>query len=354
MNQDTKKFFYKLLTTPGPTGFEEKIQKVVKSRMKDYADFIDTDLHGNLIVGLNTKAETKVMLAGHCDQIGFMVNHVTKDGFIYLSPLGGIDTTVLFGTKVVIHAAKEKVVGVIGKKPIHLQRADERGKAKADFNNLWVDIGAKDKKEVEKHIQIGDPVTFDPGVTECFQDHVSSPAIDNRAGLFVVMEALRLCAKKKLNVALYSVSTVQEEVGLRGATTASYSIDPDIGLGVDVTHATDNPGYTEKKAPPCLLGGGPVIVRGPNVNPIVEKRLLQAARKYKIPYQINPSSRLLGNDTRAMQINRAGMATGSIGLPNRYMHTQVEMCSLKDLTNSAKLIAKFVQDISKSTDFTPR
>lgn len=353
MQKESKDFLFELLSTPSPTGFEEEIQHVVRTRMARYADSIETDLHGNVIVALNPKAPRRVMLAGHCDQIGFMVKHITKDGFIYVSPLGGIDAGVLLGTHVTIHAKSGPVSGIFGRKPIHQQSAEERDRLKLDLDKMWVDIGASNQKEAEKRVSIGDPVTFKLGVTELGSDLVSSPGLDNRVGLFVAMETLRLCTKEKLSVGLYSVSTVQEEVGLRGARTAAFSIDPEIGIAIDVTHASDNPANENTKVVPCKLGSGPCFSHGPNTNPVVADMLVAAAKKGKIPYQPAPSSQLLGNDANAIQVSRGGVATGSIGIPNRYMHTQVEVCSLSDLENAARVLAGFIKAISPKTDFRP-
>ncbi|MEZ4753010.1 MAG: M42 family metallopeptidase [Bdellovibrionota bacterium] len=354
MNTESKKFLYKLLNTPSPVGSEVAIQRVVKARMKSYADEIKTDVHGNLIVGINTKAKTSVMLAGHCDQIGFMVRHIDEHGCLFVDALGGIDPVVLPGTHVVVQTKKGEIEGVFGKKAIHLENAQERSKPKIDFDKLWIDIGAKDKKEAEKLIEIGDSATFKLGVTELRNDYVVAPGLDDKVGVFVAMEALRLCAKKKLNVALYSVSTVQEEVGLRGAQTSAYGINPDVGVAIDVCHAYDNPAKPPRKMPPCDLGKGPAIGRGPNINPIVEKMLFAAAKKTKVKSQPAPMASLQGNDSNAMQVSRGGVATGFLGIPNRYMHTQVEMVCLKDLENSAKLLAEFIQSIGSNTDFRPK
>ncbi len=354
MNNESKEFLYKLLTTASPTGFETGIQRVVKRRMQKYADSVETDVHGNLMVGINLKAERKVMLAGHCDQIGLMVTYVTDEGYLSVSALGGIDAGVLPGSLVTVHTEKGDLNGIVGRKPIHLQSPEERGKGVTEVNKAWVDIGAKNKKEAEKLVRIGDPVTFKLGVTELKNDLIVSPGLDDKAGLFVVMEALRLCSRQKLKVALYAVSTVQEEVGLRGARTAAYGISPDVGIGVDVTFADDNPGKGSIKGVPIKLGGGPVITRGPNINPIVEKMLIEAAKRSKMKYQLEPSPAMLGNDTNAMQITRSGVATASVEIPNRYMHSQVEVCSLSDLENAAKLLAAFVQNITPRTDFRPR
>ena len=354
MNKEAKDFLFELLSTPSPVGFEQQIQKVVRQHMKKYADSIETDLHGNVIIGINTKASRSVMLAGHCDQIAFIVKHITKDGFIYVATLGGIDLGVVPGSRVVIHSSKGKsVAGVFGRKPIHMQTGDERNSLKFDIDKNWIDIGAKNKKEAEKLLEIGDPVTYKPEVNELGKDFICGPGLDDRVGLFVAMEALKLCKKAKLNVGLYAVSTVQEEVGLRGARTSSYGINPEVGIAIDVTHASDNPGNDNSKAIPCKLGAGPCIAKGPSINPVVAKMLIDTAKKSRIPYQPEPSGRLLGNDSTSIQVARAGVASGSIGIPNRYMHTQVEMCSLSDIENASRLIANFVKGINNKTDFRP-
>lgn len=355
MQKESKDFLFELLTTPSPTGFEQRIQKVVRTHMKKYADSMETDLHGNLIVGINIKAAKRVMLAGHCDQIGFIVKHITKEGFVYVAALGGIDAGVLPGSHVHIHSSKtgKPVAGIFGRKPIHTQTGDERNNLKIDIEKNWIDIGAKNQKEAEKLIEIGDPITYKPEVLEIGKDLICGPGLDDRVGLFVAMETLKLCVKAKLNVGLFAVSTVQEEVGLRGAHTSAFGVDPEVGIAIDVTHASDNPGNDNPKAIPCKLGAGPCIAKGPSINPVVAKMLMESAKKAKIPYQPEPSGRLLGNDSSAIQIARAGIATASIGIPNRYMHTQVEMCNLVDLENASKLLAQFIKSIGKSTDFRP-
>ena len=353
MNKDSKAFLFRLLETPSPTGFEQKIQRVVRDYIKPWANTIETDLHGNLVAGINIKARRKIMLAGHCDQIGLMIKHIDKDGFIYTSALGGIDAGVLPGARVFVHTDKGSIPGVIGRKPIHLQSAEDRRKMPLDMDNIWIDIGAKNKKEAERKVSLGDCVTFELNPRELMNDLICSPGLDDKVGLFVAMEALRLCAGSKISVALYAVSTVQEEVGLRGARTSAFGIDPEIGIAIDVTHASDNPGQEGAKAVPCKLGAGPAISRGPNINPVVEKLLSAAAKRLKIPSQTAPSSGLLGNDANAIQVSRAGVAAGSIGIPNRYMHTQAEVCSLHDIENAAKLLAGFVKGIGPKTDFRP-
>lgn len=350
---ESKEFLHQLLTTPSPTGFEQPVQRIVRERMKKFADIIDTDLHGNVLVGINSKASRKVMLAGHCDQIGLMVRYISNDGFIFVAALGGIDVGTLHAARVTIHTEKGSVSGVIGRKPIHAQSTEERDKTKNDIEKIWIDIGAKDKKDAERRVEIGNPVTFELGVVELGKDLICSPGLDDKVGLFIAMETLRILSTKKLAVGVYAVSTVQEEIGLRGATTSAFNIAPEVGIAIDVTHASDNPGNDNSKAIPCKLGAGPAITSGPNTNPVVEKMLKDSAKKAKIPFQPMPCPRPLGNDANAMQLARGGIATASLGIPNRYMHSQAEICSYKDLENSIKLLVHFITSITQKTDFRP-
>ena len=350
---ESKDFLHKLLQTPSPTGYEQPVQRLVRERMKKYADIVETDLHGNVIVGLNPNAKFKVMLAGHCDQIGLMIRHISSEGYLYFTALGGIDVGVLHAARVTIHSEKGPVEGVIGRKPIHHQTGDERDKTKNDIEKLWIDIGAKNKKEAEKKVALGDCATFQLQFAELGNDLITSPGLDDKVGLFIAMEVIRVCATAKLAVGLYSVSTVQEEIGLRGATTSAFGIAPDVGIALDVTHATDNPGNENSKLPPVKLGGGPAISSGPNTNPVLRKLLEGAAKKAKVPFQPAPHSRLLGNDANSIQVSRAGVATASIGIPNRYMHSPAEICSYKDLEYSIKLLATFVKGLAAKTDLRP-
>jgi endoglucanase len=351
---ESKDFLHQILLTPSPTGYEQPVQRIVRERMKKYADLVETDLHGNVIVALNPNAPRKVMLAGHCDQIGLMVRHISSDGFVYVSALGGVDVGVLHGARVTIYGEKGPVSGIIGRKPIHAQSGEERDKTKNDIDKIWIDIGAKDKKDAEKRVAIGNVATFHLDILEMGNGLISAPGLDDKVGLFVAMEVLRLCSKRKLNVGLYAVSTVQEEVGLRGATTSAYGINPEVGIAIDVTHASDNPGNENPKATPCKLGAGPTICAGPNINPIVEKMLRESAKKTKSPFQISPSTRPLGNDANTIQVARGGVAAASIGIPNRYMHTQAEVCSYRDLELAIKILTQFVVSITPKTDFRPR
>jgi putative aminopeptidase FrvX len=353
MNQKSRDFLEQLLTTPSPTGRESEIQKAVRSYISSTADEIRTDLHGNLIASINPKASRRVMLAGHCDQIALVVKHISKDGFLSVAALGGIDVGVLYGASVQVLTEKKRISGVIGRKPIHLQSSDERSKTTHDIDKVWIDIGAKDKKDAEQHVEVGDAVIFTPTITHLLNNSITGPGLDNRVGLYVVIETLRRLSSRKLSVGVYSVSTVQEEVGLRGAKTAAFSIDPEIGIAVDVTHANDNPGNENSKNCDCKLGAGPTIPRGPNINPVLEKMLRSIATKKKIPHQIAITTAPLGNDANAIQLSRGCVATAALGIPNRHMHTQAEVCNLDDLEHAVQLLTEFIVSIKPKMSFTP-
>lgn len=320
--------------------------------MADVADTVEADLHGNLILGLNTKAERRVMLAGHCDQIGFMVVRIDRDGFLLVEPVGGVDESVVLGNRAVVLARGGPVEGVFGKKPVHLQDSKQSSTVPT-VNNMWLDIGAADRADAEKHVAPGDYVAFKPGVCELLGGRVAAPALDNRAGLFAVLEAFRHCADADLNVALYAVSTVQEEVGSRGAGTATRALEPEVGIACDVTFAYDDPAAGGEAKPVCSLGGGPCISHGPNTNLVVERLLKAAADRSGIEYQPAPTGELEGNDAKAVQEADSGVATATVGIPSRNMHATAEVCSLADIDAAARLLAAFVTAVTPDTDFRP-
>ena len=352
MRKESYDFLKRLQETPSPSGFEQPVQRIVRERMKRFADTIETDVHGNVVVGLNPKGKPRVMLAGHCDQIGMMVKYIDDKGFIFFTAIGGIDPSVVPGSRVVIQSKHGPVDGVIGRRPIHVLKPEERG-AKIELREMWIDIGAKNKKDTERVIGVGDPVTFRLEMVHLGADLVTSPALDNKCGTFVVMEALRLCAAKKLECALLAVSTVQEEIGLRGAKTSCFGVDPQVGIAVDVTHATDYPDIDKRVNGDVKLGAGPVLIKGPNVNPRLGEILAQAAKTKRLPCQMEAAPGGTPTDANVMQLTRAGVATALISIPNRYMHTQVEVVSLSDLVAAAELIAHAVGKISQRTSFLP-
>ncbi len=345
-------FFRALLQAPSPSGYERPAQDIVRDYVADFADEVSTDLHGNVIVVKNPGTPLRVMLAGHADQIGLLVQYIDDKGFVYVQPIGGWDPLQLVGQRLVIWSDKGPVLGIISRKPIHLLTEEER-KATVKLENLWVDIGAADKEQAAKLVRVGDPITFELGMHELQGSLVCAPQMDNKTGLWVVIEALRRASQQNLRTSLYAVSTVAEEIGLRGARTSSYGIDPQIGIAVDVTHATDCPTIDKKQEGDVDLGGGPVVYRGPNMNPVLVDRLEKVADANKIPYQLGALSRASPTDANALQVSRAGVAAGLVSIPNRYMHSAVETISLEDLDQAADLLAAFVVDLEPTDDFTP-
>ncbi len=353
MNPTALDFFRTLLETPSPSGYENAVQQLVRDYVKDFADEVRTDLHGNVIVVKNPDAPFRVMLAGHCDQIGLIVQHVDDEGFLYVRPIGGWDPIILVGQRMTVWTEGGPVFGVIARKPIHLLNEEEK-KQVPKMKDLWLDIGAAGKEEALKMVRIGDAMTVELGFHEMPNSFAVSPAMDDKAGCWVVIEALRRVSEAgKLNCGLYAVSTVQEELGLRGARTSAFGVDPHVGVAVDVTFATDCPTIEKKEEGDVQLGKGPVIHRGPNMNHKVVGRLIKAADDNQIAYQLVASPKATGTDANAIQISRAGVATGLVSIPNRYMHSPVEMISLEDLDHAADLLARFVEGIGADAEFTP-
>jgi endoglucanase len=351
METQARDFLQRILETPSPSGYEGPIQQVVRQYVSDFADEVRGDLHGNLIAVKNPAAPLRLMLAGHCDQIGLLVQHIDDQGYLWVAPIGGWDPQMLVGQRMTVWTRSGGVPGVISRKPIHLLTEDER-KQVVKLKDLWIDIGAKDKADAMERVQVGDPITLDLVMRQMSHNLAFSPGMDNKVGLWVAMEALRR-ANGKLNCAIFAVSTVQEEIGLRGAQTSAFGIDPQIGIAIDVTHATDCPTIEKKQEGDIALGKGPVIYRGPNMNPRVVERLIATATSAGIAYQLGAVSRPTGTDANPMQVNRAGMATGLVSIPNRYMHSPVEMISLDDIDRAADLLARFAMDLSADMDFTP-
>lgn len=352
MDNELKDFFRALVEAPSPSGFEQPAQEVYRNFVKDYADEFRTDIHGNVIALKKGKGRYKMMVSGHSDEIGLMINYVDDQGFIYFSPIGGIDFSLLPGFKVDIHTKNGVIKGIIGRKAIHMMEKDERDKP-IKGEDLWIDIGAKDKKEAMKMVRIGDPITYEAGVIELPNNLVVTKATDNKTGVFAAGALLRYLKDTEIPVNLYCVSSVQEEIGLRGARTSAYGINPDIGLAFDVTTATDHPKTEKKKYGDIALNKGPVISRGANINPIVYDLIIKTAEENKIDYQISGEPRGTGTDANIMQLTRSGVATGLISFPNRYMHTPVEIISFKDLENAVKLGGEFIKKIDDKINFTP-
>lgn len=352
MQPEAIEFLKKLLATPGVSGYEQQVQQVVRDYIRPFAHDVRTDLHGNVVAVVNPDAPVRVMLAGHADQIGLIVAHIDENGFLFVQTIGGWDPQQLVGQRMTVWTQAGPVNGVIARKPIHLLDEAER-KQVVKTKELWIDIGAADREEAASCVAIGDSVTLQMGIQDLKNNLVNGPAIDNRVGVWVVMEALRRAADRGINCGLYAVSTVQEEIGLRGARTAAYGIDPQIGIAVDVTHATDCPTIDPRQLGDIRVGAGPVIVRGPNINPEVSRRLRALAGEHELPTQLSALGRAAPNDSNAIQVNRQGVAAGIVAIPNRYMHSAVETVSLDDLDHAAQLLALFAHVTADAESFIP-
>lgn len=354
MEKSAKEFFQKILETPSPSGYEQPVQNIVRKYVADFADDIRTDLHGNVVASCNADAPLRVMYAGHADQIGLIVSHINDNGYIYTNTIGGWDPQQLIGQRMTIYTAAGPVAAVIARKPIHLLDQDER-KQVVKQKDLWLDIGAKNKEEAAEAVAVGDAVTLALGYQEMRNNLANSPGMDDKTGLWVAVEALRRAKQRGgLKVGVFAVATVQEEIGLRGAITSAYGIHPHVGIAIDVTHATDCPTIDKTQEGDIKLGSGPVVYRGPNMNPCVVDRLRTAAEAAEIPIQWGASGRGTGTDANAIQLARGGVAAGLVSIPNRYMHSAVEMISLDDIDQAADLLAEFALGIETDADFTPR
>lgn len=356
MEAESLDFLKQVVSAPSPSGFEGPVRKIIADRMETFCDEVRHDVMGNVIGVLNPEAEPRVMLAGHCDEIGMMVTNISKEGYIYFGSVGGIEPMLLLAQPVTIYGAKGEVPGVIGRKPIHLLHKDRDKKDKPPkMHELWVDIGAKNKADAEKVVAVGDYVTVDAGFRQLRNNLAAARGFDDRVGAFAVAETLRRLARgrPKPKVGVYGVATTQEELGLRGARTSAYGIDPHAGIAVDVGFASDYPTINKNIVGDLSLGDGPVIAKGPNINPVLGRLLVDTARAKKIPYQMEGAPRATGTDANVMQMTRSGVATALVSVPNRYMHTPVEVVSLTDLDNTSKLLAAALRALSPSQDFTP-
>lgn len=347
-------FLERLLTTPSPSGFEGPNAQNFREYVTPFADEVRTDPMGSVIAVVNPEGSPRVMLAGHIDEIGFLVHYISDEGFLYFQPIGGHDNSVLIGQRVTVYAADGPVNGVIGKKPIHVLNADERGKP-VELHDLWIDIGVTGGKDeaLAAGIRVGDPVTYAVGFTRLTGDRVTGRALDDRIGAWVVAEALRRVKEKNPTAAVFAVATVQEEIGLRGAHTSAYGIAPQIGIAVDVTFATDYPSMDKRKHSELKIGSGPAILRGANANRKLADRIFAVAEEHQIPHQPEAAPRGTGTDANAMQISRAGMTTGLVGIPLRYMHTPCELISLADADHAAELLAEVCASLKPEDDWIP-
>lgn len=339
-------FLVDLLNARSPTGAEYEAQGVVDRYVETQVDAYRRDTMGNRFATVNPEGNPRVLFAGHIDELGLIVRYIDDNGFIYFDTLGGHDLTMISGRRVAIQTKNGIVKGVTGKRAIHLMSAEDRKKV-PEIHEIWIDIGAKNKAEAEKLVRVGDTAVYDQSF-ELIRGSVGvARAFDDKAGAFAVLEAVRRLTKGKLAARVTAAATTQEEIGTRGAMTAAHSEDPHFAVAVDVGHATDSPDCDKRKYGQFKQGGGPIICRGPNINPFVFDRLVECADAKKIPYQIEAEARPTGTDARAIQVARSGIATGLLSIPLRYMHTPSEMVDLEDIERTVNLLEAFARSLRK-------
>jgi len=347
-NYQVPRFLVELLHARSPSGYETEAQAVFDRHVKPAADSYAHDALGNRIATLNPKGDPVLMLAGHMDELGLIITFVNKDGFLYFDTIGGHDLSVISGRRVIIQTAHGPVKGVTGKRAIHLMDEEDRKKVPKK-HEIWIDIGARNKKEALARVGIGDVATYDHELEMIHGSIGTARAFDNKVGAYIVGETLIRLAKdrRKLAARVVSVATAQEEIGVRGATTSAYAVAPHLAVAVDVGHATDHPDCDNRRFGETTLGGGPILCRGANINPKVFARLLKAAKSLKIPHQIEADPRPTGTDARAIQMGRGGVATGLVSIPLRYMHTPSELVDLEDVEHCVQLLVEFARGLEK-------
>ena len=345
-------FLETLINTPSPSGHEMRGQRVWLDYAGKYADETFTDAYGNAVAVLNKGGSPRLMLAAHADEIAMVVNYINNEGFIYVRRLGGVDPAITKAQRVVIHTRNGPVKGVVGNVAPHLTKMEKERKV-PELHELFIDIGAGNKKEAETLVRIGDPITLDASFELLRNDLAIARAFDNRIGTFAVAEALRLLApsRKKLKAEVCAVSNIMEEVGLYGARQIAYSLQPDVALVVDVTHATDYPTVNQLQHGDVKVGHGPAITHGSCNHPEVVARLEAVAGTEKIKLQHEAISATSGTDTDVIFWTRGGIPSGLVSLPNRYMHSPVEVVSLKDLEQIPKLLAAFALSLKAGEQF---
>ncbi len=344
MNEKNKKYLFDLLECHSPSGYEAPAQAITKAYLHGSCDDISSDINGNLIAYKKGSGKYKIMIVGHADEIGFIINYIDDNGYIYVKTLGGFDVNLLPGLRVDIHHEGKIVRGIIGKKPIHMMLGgDDNPKLKIE--DLWIDIGAKDKADALTRVAVGDTITYSSHIEMLGEDFIVSKATDNKVGVYVAAAVMHELAKKKLKADYYAVASVGEETTMKGARTSAYRIEPDIAIAVDVTFTSDIPGADKRIYGEVGLGKGPTLSLGAALHPAVNNKLIELAKKLDIPVQIEIAPSGTGTDADAIHASKYGTATAVIGIPNRYMHSPNEVVSLSDLDKAVQLLIEFLKSV---------
>ncbi|MBX9928614.1 MAG: M20/M25/M40 family metallo-hydrolase [Gemmatimonadaceae bacterium] len=348
-------FLKQLLDTPGPSGYEGRAAAAWRAEAATFADEVTQDALGNSFAVVNPTGAPTVMLAGHIDEIGVIVTHIDDQGFVYIAAIGGWDPQVLVGQRLRFATRTGEVLGVVGKKPIHVMKAEEKEKA-SKLTDLWVDIGAVNGADARARIEVGDAGVIDARTLDFPNDRIVSRSIDDRIGAFVVLEALRRYAASPGAARVVAVATTQEEIGYQGggALPGAVRVAPAMAIVVDVGFATDHPQIEKKEHGEATIGGGPVFSRGSVVSPIAYGIVRAAAEHLNIPFTLHAAGLYTSTDADAVHHAHEGVATALLSVPNRYMHSPNEMVSLVDLDRSAAVIAEACRAVDRTTDFTAR
>lgn len=348
MDAQAKQFLLELLNTPSPSGYEMEIQKKWLHYVKPYVHNVSTDAAGNAIAALNQDADFKVMLAGHCDEIGFLVRRIDERGFIYVEKLGGISHKPAIGMKVQI-LGKKPVTGVIG------VNAEHHGGVKDEFkfHDLFIDIGAKSKREASEYVAIGDVAVYNREPELLLNDRVSGRGLDNRTGAFIVAEVMKRLSEYSLSVGVYGVSTVNEETNMGGAYFAGANIEPTMAIALDVTFATDYPSVDRAKHGEVDIDKGPVLAKGAPINRKINELLEKSAERLNISLQYELTPRRTGTDADQIRLTGKGVPVALVSLPLRYMHSPVETVSLRDIDEEISLLVDMIVHLTGKENLKP-
>ena len=354
LSENSRVFLHRLLDAPGPSGFESVAAKVWRDEASTFAT-VTADVAGNSSATVTGGGGPVIMIAGHIDEIGVIVTYIDDDGFAYIAPIGGWDPQVLVGQRLRFLARGGDVFGVVGTKPIHFIKHEDRDKA-VRFTGLWVDIGAQSRADAESRLAVGDAGVIDARIVEMPNGRIVSRAIDDRIGAFIALETLRAYAANPGEATVVAVATTQEEIGYHGggALVAAVRLDPAMAIAVDVTPASDHPQMEKKEMGDRRLGSGPVLARGSVISPVVFELLRAAAERLAIPFGVQAAGRDTNTDADFITIARNGVATALVSVPDRYLHTPNEMVSLGDLEHTIALLAECCRAVTSSTDFAAR
>ena len=355
LRPDAIAFLKRLLDAPGPSGFETLAGRSWRAEAEKFADKVSVDVAGNCIAEVNPGGKPTILIDGHIDEIGVIVQYIDDDGYVYISPIGGWDPQVLVGQRIRFIAAGGDVIGVVGRKPIHLMKEADREHA-VKFTDIWVDVGARNRAEVEARLAVGDPGVIDSRVHDFPNNRIVSRSIDDRIGAFAALEALRRYSEKPGTARVVAAATTQEEIAWHGggALVATNQIRPKLAIVVDVTFATDHPNIEKKEIGDHKLGGGPVLGRGALLSPVLFEMLRAAARARNIPFSVHAIGRDSATNADAIHVAQEGVATALVSIPNRYMHSPNEMVSLDDVDHTAELIAELCRMVDEKMDFSVR